>query len=124
MAHRYNVYLEAINTWGRDQTTHELVPNALDLISSLRRDGVPISDQAELTGPLPPLKTAQAIPLDRFDRRGEPRVVQQHMDRIAANIYPDPAGAVGSAKELVESVCAVTPPPRRLEGGYHVRIRR
>jgi hypothetical protein len=105
VARLINVYLEAINTWGRDSTTNELLPGASDLAVSLRRDGVPISDQAELTGPLPPLRSARPIGLDRFDRLGEPRVVQQHLDRIAANIGADPAASVGSSKELVESVC-------------------
>jgi hypothetical protein len=36
---------------------------------------------------------------------GDPHVVQQHLERISVNVERDPAAAVGSAKELVESVC-------------------
>lgn len=95
-----NVYVDAINSWGRTEDG-ELYPGALDMIRSLRRDGVPIDDAGELTAPLSDL----AIPLERFDRLGDPHVVEQHLQRITANIHRDPAAAIGSAKELVESVC-------------------
>lgn len=107
IARLVNVYLEAINAWGR-QATGDLYPAALDLIRSLRRDGVPVNDEAELTEPLPASarnREALTVPLQQFDRLGEPRVVEQHLRRIAANTSTDPAAAVGSAKELVESVC-------------------
>lgn len=46
-----NVYVDAINSWGRTEDG-ELYPGALDMIRSLRRDGVPIDDAGELTAPL------------------------------------------------------------------------
>jgi hypothetical protein len=105
VARLVNVYLDAINSWGRD-ADGEFLPGALDLLRSLRRDGIPVDDQGDLTAPLLlPGKGHAAHPLERFDRLGEPRVVEQHLRRIEANISEDPAAAVGSAKELVESVC-------------------
>lgn len=100
-----NVYLDAIKSWGRTPDG-DFYPGALDLIKSLRRDGVPVSDDGELTELLPGKSPgALSVSLDQFDRLGDPRVVEQHLQRIAANIGTDPAAAVGSAKELVESVC-------------------
>jgi len=94
------VYADAINSWGRDDTG-ELVPAARDMIRSLQRDGVPISDDGELTTTL----VALNVPLSDFHRLSDPRVVQQHLERISVNVERDPPAAVGSAKELVESVC-------------------
>lgn len=99
------VYLDAINSWGRTPDG-DFYPGALDLIKSLRRDGVPVSDEGELSAALPSKTSGTlSVSLDQFDRLGDPRVVEQHLQRIAANIAADPAAAVGSAKELVESVC-------------------
>jgi hypothetical protein len=95
-----NVYVDAVNSWGRDENG-VFYPGALDFIRSLRRDGLPINDQGELTAPLPTLE----ISLERFNRLGDPAVVDQHLQRIAANIDRDPAAAVASSKEVVESVC-------------------
>lgn len=94
------VYADAINSWGRDDKG-ELVPFAQDLIRSLRRDGVPITDEGELTTTV----VALNVPLSDFHRLSEPAVVQQHLERMSVNVDRDPAAAVGSAKELVESVC-------------------
>jgi hypothetical protein len=45
------------------------------------------------------------LPIERFDRLAEPRVLLDHLGRIEAGIDQDPAAAIASAKELVESVC-------------------
>jgi len=71
------------------------------MIRSLQRDGVPISDDGELTTTV----VALNVPLSDFHRLSDPRVVQQHLERISVNVERDPPSAVGSAKELVESVC-------------------
>jgi hypothetical protein len=91
---------DAINSWGRDDSG-ELVPAARDMIRSLQRDGVPISDDGDLTTTV----VALNIPLSDFHRLSDPRVVQQHLERMSVNVERDPPAAVGSAKELVESVC-------------------
>jgi hypothetical protein len=94
------VLLEGIDSWGRDDEDN-LVPMARGLIRSLQRDGVPVDDDGRLTAAVSPLH----MPLSGFDRLGQPEVVQQHLDRIAANIEQDPPAAIGSCKEMVESVC-------------------
>lgn len=94
------VYADAINSWGRDEAG-ELAPAARDMIRSLQRDGVPISDEGDLTTTV----VALNVPLSDFHRLGDPRVVQQHLERMSINVERDPPAAVGSAKELVESVC-------------------
>ncbi len=71
------------------------------LVRALQRDGVPVDDDGNLVlGAAPPV-----LPLERFDRLAEPRVLLQHLERIDAWIAQDPAAAIGSAKELVESTC-------------------
>jgi plasmid stabilization system protein ParE len=95
------VLADAIDSWGRDPASGELVPDAKGLIRSLQRDGVPINDDGELTTSI----VALNVPLSDFNRLGDPRVVQQHLERISANVDRDPPAAVGSCKELVESVC-------------------
>jgi hypothetical protein len=94
------VYVDAINSWGRNEQS-ELVPSARDIIRSLQRDGVPVDDEGELSTSVVGLN----VPLSDFHRLGEPRVVHQHLERISVNVERDPPAAVGSCKELVESVC-------------------
>ncbi|MCP9486554.1 MAG: abortive infection family protein [Gaiellaceae bacterium MAG52_C11] len=94
------MYLDAIDSWGRD-ADDAFVPMAKDLIRSLQRDGIPVTDAGILT--TTPL--GLSVPITEFHRLGDPRVVELHLERIASNIERDPPAAVGSAKELVESVC-------------------
>ncbi len=93
------VYLEAIDSWGRTLTTGELTADAIALIRSLKRDGAPIDDEGNLTA----TPVAAILPLDGFSRLSEPRVLQQHLDRIGKNLTNDPAAAIGSSKEFAES---------------------
>jgi hypothetical protein len=93
------VYLEAIDSWGRVGDSGDLRPDATAIIRSLKRDGAPIDDDGNLVA----TPAAAILPLDRFDRLSEPRVLQQHLDRIGANLSSDPAAAIGSSKELAES---------------------
>jgi hypothetical protein len=95
------VYADAISSWGRDYEGN-LEPAAVDLIKSMQRDDVPISDDGTLTAAAPPGLT---VPLEEFHRLGDPLVVEQHLARMAANVDRDPPAAIGSAKEFVESVC-------------------
>lgn len=46
---------------------------------------------------------APPLTIEKFDRLSEPRVLMEHLTRIEAGIGADPAVAIGSAKELVES---------------------
>jgi hypothetical protein len=103
------VYLDAVDNWGRQlpiwgapaTDPPEFNDEARAVIRYLRRDGWPIDDDAALmlgSGPPP-------LPVEEFDRLDEPRVLHQHLDRISDGISRDPAAAIGSAKELVESTC-------------------
>ena len=104
------VYVDAIEDWGQrvnlgwwptDGDEDPLVPDARALVRSLQSDGVPVGDDGNLTlgG-----AGAPALAMERFDRLGEPRVLMDHLRRIEAGITDDPAAAIASAKELVESV--------------------
>jgi hypothetical protein len=103
-----DVYLDGIEEWGRatEQTwglPHEydddLVPEARDLVRSLQRDGLPVTEAGALA------VGAARLEVARFERLGEPRVLLEHLARIDAGIATDPAAAIASAKELVESAC-------------------
>lgn len=101
------VYVDAIDDWGHDGvfTPHgsgdPFNNEARALIRALQRDGVPLDDDAKLTLSEP----SPVLALDRFGRLDEPGALIQHLERIEAGIAKDPAAAIGSAKELVESVC-------------------
>jgi Abortive infection C-terminus len=70
-------------------------------VRALHQDGAPVDDDGKLVfGSAPPV-----LPVERFDRLDEPRVLLQHLERIDAGIVKDPAAAIGAAKELVESTC-------------------
>jgi hypothetical protein len=47
---------------------------------------------------------ADALDLDEYPRLDDPQVVRDHLRRIDRDLKSDPAGAIGSSKELVESV--------------------
>jgi hypothetical protein len=95
------VVLDAVDAWGRDDKG-DLQPGAVRMLGSLRRDGFAITGDARWASGNP---TTLSISLDSFDRLNEPAVVDQHLQRIARDIESDPAAAIGSSKELVESVC-------------------
>lgn len=112
------VYADGIEDWGRKPAGHSVYefmasrpPDATPedplwdtarvLVRSLRRDGAPMDEEGNLfIGATPPV-----LPIERFDRLAEPRVLLDHLGRIEAGIDADPAAAIASAKELVESVC-------------------
>jgi hypothetical protein len=93
------VYLDAIDSWGRDPSTGGLVPDAVAVLTSLKRDGAPIDADANLLA----LPASATLALERFDRLSEPLVLQRHLDRIASSLREDPAAAIASSKELAES---------------------
>ncbi|MFZ2052495.1 MAG: abortive infection family protein [Solirubrobacteraceae bacterium] len=101
------VYLDAIDDWGRAQATWgsenagTLSDDARALLRSLQQDGAPVDDEGALNF----ASTPSALPVARFERLEEPRVLLQHLERINDGILRDPAAAIGAAKELVESTC-------------------
>jgi hypothetical protein len=112
------VYVAGIEDWGRKPPgfdTYALIgtrppnappedllwDNARALVRSLRRDGAPIDEDGYLVfGATPPV-----LPIERFDRLAQPRVLLDHLGRIEAGTDADPAAAIASAKELLESTC-------------------
>lgn len=48
-----------------------------------------------------------ALDLDRYERLDDPQVVREHLRRIDRDLKNDPSGAIGSSKDLVESICKV-----------------
>jgi hypothetical protein len=49
-------------------------------------------------------RPTEALDLTRYERLDDPQVVRDHMRRIDRDLKNDPSGAIGSSKELVESV--------------------
>jgi hypothetical protein len=95
-----NVYLDAIDSWGRAEDGS--LENAATLLArSLRRDGIPIDDAGRLTGPLP----AVELELADLDRLGDPGVLEEYLERMRANIDRDTPAVIGAGKELVEATC-------------------
>ena len=102
------VYVDAIDDWGRRQDDwftpvgadkDPLLPAARTLLRSLQRDGAPLYDDGRFVlAAAPP-----SLAVEKFDRLSEPKVLLEHLARIDASIDLDPAAAIGSAKELVES---------------------
>jgi hypothetical protein len=103
------VYADGIEDWGRRDIgfitntgagDDPFVPDARALIRSLQRDGAPIADDGKVS----PAVLVAPLSVDRFQRLSEPQVLMDHLARIEASIGTDPAAAIGSSKELVESV--------------------
>lgn len=91
----------------------EEVKRLLNLFNEcLGRDGWELIEVRQLSGrPVFEGRRREAVKtpttsldLDRYGRLDDPEVVRDHLKRIERDIPSDPAGAVGSSKELVESV--------------------
>lgn len=96
------VYLNAIDDWGRGYLDGNLDSDSKALIKALRRDGAPIDEEGNL---LEVGSSPVVLPLDEFERLSQPEVLVKHLERIGDNLAKDPAAAIGSSKELVESTC-------------------
>lgn len=77
----------------------KLTDDARAFIRSAQRDGIPLDDEGKLTT----LRPGAAITLDAY--LAEPAAAQEGLERIARNLDEDPYVAIGSCKELVETVC-------------------
>jgi hypothetical protein len=98
------VYAEGIEEFGRPSFGRELVDDACAVLESLRRDGAQVDADGRLLVPVG-RAPAVALPVTDYTRLDQPEVLEAHIERINENITTDPAAAIGSAKELVESVC-------------------
>lgn len=97
------VYAAALDEFG--QGTDYLERNAQALLRSLKRDGVAVED-GEIV--VPDVSEAEvSFPLDDYGLLGEPdtEAIREHLRRIERGIQVDPGAAIGSAKELLETVC-------------------
>ncbi len=82
-----------------DPNDDPLLDDARALVRAPQRDGAPVDDDGNLVLGA----TAPTLAVEKFDRLEEPPVLMEHLGRIEAGIAADPAAAIGSAKELVES---------------------
>jgi hypothetical protein len=48
---------------------------------------------------------AESLQSDGYERLKDPEALREHLRRIDRDLNSDPAGAIGSSKELVETVC-------------------
>lgn len=102
------LYSEAVIDWLTDAETRqwpapgEKPPEIRAFVRALQRDGIPIDDEGHL---LP--GSVVSLQLGDLSLLEDPAVIAEHLRRIGDNVDQDPAAAIGSAKELVESVCRV-----------------
>jgi hypothetical protein len=47
----------------------------------------------------------QALAVESYPRLDDPQALREHLRRIDRDLRSDPPGAIGSSKELVETVC-------------------
>lgn len=99
------VYARAIEEVG----SHEgkLTRDADLLVKALVRDGAQTDFFGNLVMPPAPAPPVAELPLESFRRLRDPSVLKAHLKRIEGGIRDDPATAIGSSKELVESVCKI-----------------
>jgi hypothetical protein len=95
-----DTYVETIDSWCTRDSHGRLPLGPRALVASLRRDEAPIDEQGNLI-------SAPSLSLDLapFSTLTNTAVLEEHLGRMAAGIKEDPAAAIGSAKELAESVC-------------------
>lgn len=74
------------------------------LVASEQMSGRPVFSAQRAKGAKQP---ATALRLPEYQRLREPKVFEEHLRRIEAGIKTDPAAAIASSKELVESVCKI-----------------
>ncbi len=79
-----------------------LAPDGWTLAVTDHLSGRPIFTPQQLTGVKHP---ATALRLAEYTKLGDPKLFEDHMKRIEAGLKTDPAAAIGSSKEVVESVC-------------------
>ncbi|MGZ4619566.1 MAG: hypothetical protein ACXV3F_12805, partial [Frankiaceae bacterium] len=92
------VYVDALADWTREyrREHNDVLPGlAMDVVRSLRRDGIPLDDLGQLTGPLP---ADGVLELRDFHLLRDPGVLEEHLQRMQSNIERDTAAVIGSAK--------------------------
>lgn len=87
-----------------DLVNARLAADGWSLVEVKRLSGRPVYEGRRRAAGKQP---TQALRLPNYQRLSDPAVFEEHLRRIDAGIAGDPAAAIGSAKELVESVCKV-----------------
>jgi AbiJ N-terminal domain 3/Abortive infection C-terminus len=82
----------------------QLAFDGWSLAATQQISGRPVFEGRRITGPR---DLSAALVLPEYTRLRDPEVLQEHLRRISAGLEADPAAAIGSSKELVESVCKV-----------------
>lgn len=80
----------------------KLAPDGWALLATGRMSGRPVYEGRQKRGAKQP---ATALRLPEYQRLRDPKVFEEHLARIEAGLTADPAMAIASSKELVESVC-------------------
>jgi hypothetical protein len=93
-------YLEAIESWCTRDSHGRLPSGPRPLVASLRRDEAPIDEEGNLIS-----SPSLSFDLAAFSSLTNTAVLEEHLTRMAGGVREDPAAAIGSAKELAESVC-------------------
>jgi hypothetical protein len=81
-----------------------LTGDGWSLVATKQMSGRPIFEGRRTTGAKMP---ATALRLPKYQRLREPEVFHEHLRRIDAGLASDPAAAIASSKEMVESVCKI-----------------
>lgn len=113
------VYDTGIEEFGRSYQEGEMVLdlNAKAMLRGLDRDGVEIEDE-HIVFPDPELSTV-AFPLSSYPRLDEAGkdAVREHLRRIQRGLKDDAGSAIGSSKDLLETVCKIILDAERVEYG-------
>jgi hypothetical protein len=87
-----------------DSFSQQLAADGWALVETKQISGRPIFEGRRITGGKQP---TTALDLPEYQRLRDPQVFHEHLRRIDAGLKGDPAAAIASSKELVESVCKV-----------------
>ena len=87
-----------------DASIRRLRGDGWSLVATKQLSGRPIFEGRPKAGAKNP---ATALPLPKYQRLRDPAVFEEHLRRIDAGLSSDPAAAIASSKELVESVCKI-----------------
>lgn len=81
----------------------KLAPDGWVLVVTGHMSGRPVFEGTRKGGKHP----TTALRLPEYQRLKDPRVFEDHLHRIEAGLAADPAAAIASSKEMVESVCKI-----------------
>jgi len=81
-----------------------LAADGWSLVATKQLSGRPVFEGRQKKGAKNP---ASALRLPEYQRLRDPKVFEEHLRRIDAGLASDPAAAIASSKEMVESVCKI-----------------